>query len=427
MESATSWDGTIDFIRHIREEVESETSSVNSIELDTGRSTKQLEDNLLSDSDLEEYLHPVSSTQVESYTEIYTKACSDLKVIPCSPFLRQICDEEIDISHYNIGPKGTKAAAKVLKRNTITTLLNISDNGVDVGGAKALAGMLSENCFITVLDLSMNFIKEAGVEAICVVLESNKYIIELSLESTRVNDSASVFIANALKENTTLRLLNLGSNEIGEEGGVALASGIAENYGVFDLDLSGNHIRNKGAVAIAGALGMNSMLQSIDLSRNGFADNGAKALGEALKVNDTLRELYLAENRLSINGAWGLGIGLEQNAYLKVLKLCGNPMHSRGAVLLIQSLILNVDSVLSELYINDVSVSSDFESVLNELLQQRPGLHVQFGKVIRGKEHRRRGKQQKVPCLFFILLAILISMYENWRNGVDCVLLSERL
>eukprot|EP00794_Sanderia_malayensis_P010080 gene10080-11110_t len=399
MSSSPYWDGTIGFIRHIetmRAQRQMSTSEYSSGSEEDNIKADAVEVKSDSGSDLEENLEPTPAPRgAPSLADIYTKTCSGLRIVPCSPFLRQIRDEEIDISHYNVGPTGTKAIANVLKFNTTTTVLNIHDNGIGALGATALASMLQDNCFITVLDISMNFIEESGVKALCDVLKSNKYIVELSLESTKMTSAAAMHVAGALRENYSLRSLNISSNDIGDEGGRGLAKAIRENQSIVYLDISCNNIRKRGAVEIGDAISENATLKTIDLSRNGLADDGAKAFGNALKQNRTLRELNLAENRITENGAWELAIGLEENTALKLLDVGRNPFLTRGAILLAEALITNEQSVLEELYLDDVSVSSDFEPVLAELLKEKQGLYVQFGHILRGEDHRKRGKQQK--------------------------------
>ena len=268
MDSASSWDGNIGFCRQIRESIKVQTP-LPLDETDDLSETVEAEMGVgelfefETESDLEDDLQPTTPRQAATVEEYYKQFCSDLNVIPCSPFIRKIEDDEIDISHYNIGPKGTKAVAKALKTNTTTSLLNLHDNGIGTVGAKALAEMLQENCFITALDISMNLIKEEAVKALSRMLAKNKYIVELSLESTKITSAGIVHLAAALRENYTLRMLNLSSNEIGEEGGIELANAIHSNHGIVYLDLSCNHIRNKVAISLAKALAANITLKTV--------------------------------------------------------------------------------------------------------------------------------------------------------------------
>lgn len=355
-----------------------------------------------SETDLEEEVEdkPVVVERVDKgkakLEGIYMKACRKLGIIPCRLFLRHISDEEIDISHYNIGPIGAKAVAKTLKENTTTMLINIHDNGIGAVGARAFADMLTENCFLTILDFSLNFIEEDGFEAMSNMLKSNKYITEISFASTKLNNTAAMFIGKVMEENATLRTLDLSSNEIGDEGSVHIANGIKRNNSILFLNLGCNHIRGKGIPAIADALMYNNVLKTIELNNNGCADSGARAIGNALKVNQTLREIDISQNRIAAEGAFALGIGLEENFGLRVLKLSGNPFQSRGAISIVDSLLTNNETALEELHFDDIAVSGEFEKLLEELLNQQEGLHVRFGAVIQGKEHRRRGKQKKV-------------------------------
>ena len=429
---SSDWDGSIGFIRRITTEEGENIGPCDGEELDlqadggSRRPGDGLEDSG-SETDLEEETVDQVVGKIDKtkghLEAVYKKACHKLGIIPCSPFLRQIYEDEIDLSHYNIGPVGAKAAAKTMRENTTTMLLNVHDNGIGAVGAKAFAGMLADNSFITVLDMSMNFMGQDGFEALSDMLKNNRFIVELNFATTKLNNSASVFIGKAIEQNTTLLSLDLSSNEIGDEGSICIAKGIKANKSILFLNLGCNHIRGKGATAIANALITNSTLRIIDLNSNGFADFGTRAIGNALKVNQCLRELDISQNRITAEGAWALSIGLEENVGLKVLKIGGNPFQSRGATSIVDSLITNKDSTVEELYFDDVVVSGDFEKLLLELLDQREGLYVQFGTVVKGKEHKRRGKQQKVSCVVHSFLCVIIrQLYVlSYFNSVLCL------
>lgn len=397
----TDWDGAVGFIRYINaRSVDKESLDDGELqESPTGGSVEQLPGSSDSETDLEDKsVAKVAAKAVETTGKleaVYREACRKLAIIPCSPFLRQIYDEEIDLSHYNLGPLGAKAVAKTMRENTTTALVNIHDNDIGGVGVKAFADMLAFNCFITILDLSINSLGKDGFEAFSDMLRNNKYIIELNLASTKLDNTASVFIGRAMEENAILRSLDLSSNEIGDEGAIHIAKGIKANKCILFLNLGCNHIRGKGATSVANALTSNASLRAIDLHCNGFADFGARAIGKALVVNHTLREIDISQNRITPEGAWAIGIGLEENTGLKVLKVGGNPFQSRGAKSIVDSLITNKETTLQELYFDDIIVSREFEKLLTELFEEQDGLYVQFGTVIQGKEHKRRGPQQK--------------------------------
>eukprot|EP00794_Sanderia_malayensis_P010079 gene10079-11109_t len=331
--------------------------------------------------------------------DVYKKACLTLKVVPCSPFLRNIHKDEIDISHYNVGPTGAAAIAKAMQFHAKTTFLNISDNGIGSKGCVSFAEMLSENRFITVLDLSMNFIGREGVAAICGVLGSGKCgLIELSLASNRLGDASARSIADAVKENRVLRMLNLSSNDIGtdysETGG--LASALAANKCLLYIDLSCNHIRSKCARRVFDAVKNNAALRYVNLSGNGIANDAAVSLKSMLADNGILRELDLSRNRFTVEAAKDIGIGLEKNTAMTTFHLSGNPLGSRGATIIIEALTNDRDHCLEELYLNNIDVSWNFESALDELfVTTSSSLYVEYGTLFRGAENLKRKKEQK--------------------------------
>ena len=377
------------------------------------------------DSDIESYLGrelpetiPKESPTIEEY---YRCICRQLRVIPCSPFIRKLTDDEIDISHYNVGPQGAKAIAKTLKRNTTTSLLNISDNGLGVDGAIAVADLLRENFFITVLDVSTNFVGRDGIAAICEMLESNRYLLEISLAANKIGDESISCIANALRENSTLRVLDVSSNDISGDGAAVLSCAVKNNDTLLHLNLSGNHIRKRGAIKLIEAVETNTSLRSVDLSFNGLDDHIADALKSLLKKNATLRELDISSNRLFQLSARNIAVGLEKNSTLKVLKVGPNPMQSAGAKLIVDAILGYEFSAVEELYLDGIPVTDEFEASLNDLLDQRSGIYVQYGTVVKGKEHRRRAKEQKVRILFLQICVVNI-MFCLCIISRNCVL-----
>eukprot|EP00795_Rhopilema_esculentum_P006087 gene6087-11472_t len=346
------------------------------------------------DTDLEEDFPPRVQPLL-NLQQLYAVHCREFCVVPCSSFVRSIFKDEIDISHYNIGPKGCRAVAKTMKQNTTTTLLNISDNGVETEGAIAIAELLQENFFLTVVDMSMNSIGKQGIEALCSMLNNNKYLQELSLASNKINDKTVRSIANALKENSTLRVLDLGTNDIGSDGGAILAAAVQANGGLFYLNLGGNFIRRKGAVQLLEAIEANDTLRSVDLSFNGLDVYAANAIESLLKRNTTLKELDISHNRLSSETAQNIAVGLEKNTVLRVLKVGWNPLQSAGAKMIVDGITGSDVTVLEELYLDDIPVTGEFEDALENLFDTTPGVYVQFGTRVRGKGHRKRKKEQK--------------------------------
>ena len=72
------------------------------------------ENNPNSDDDYDTDLEKDFSSVPEDITQgrgAYLKACENLNIVPCSPFLRQLHKSDMNIKHYNLGPKGAEAIA----------------------------------------------------------------------------------------------------------------------------------------------------------------------------------------------------------------------------------------------------------------------------------------------------------------------------
>lgn len=404
-----------DVIRHVGDNhVKGEVTSVSSDyfhgEQEGHRDPRDSSDEYDSGSDLEEDFSPSVVVESPTLEQLYKTECAHFCVVPCRPFLRRISDDEIDISHYQVGPKGCKAIANVMKRNTKTTLMNISDNGIGCGGATALADLLKDNYFITVLDVSMNFIGVKGIEAICSMLEVNRYLQELSLAYNNIEDASTPFLARSLKCNSSLRVLNISNNRISDSM-LLLGEAIKVNTGLFRLNLSGNSMRRCVLETLLESVKSNRTLRAIDLSFNGLDDYITEHLEALLKSNRALRELDIAHNRFTIASARRIAAGIEKNGGLRVFDIGYNSIQSGGAKMIVDGLVGSNSSVLEELYLDGIPVDDEFETSLSELFDDKLDIYVQFGTRIRGKEHRRRSKEKKVrvfvwfSCRLFHLIS----------------------
>lgn len=326
----------------------------------------------------------------------YLNACTNLGLIPCTPFLRQLDKSEMNLKHYNLGPLGAEAVAVALMQNNRVLTLNISDNCISADGAIYIAKMLTENPFITELDVSQNELRTQGAYAMSEMLRDNNELLELNLSNNGFEQKDAEPIVEAMKQNYTLKSLNLSHNNFCELGGQLLGPAIDANVGLEYLDLSWNHLRRKGAVAIGYGLKTNFALKFLDLSWNGFADDGAKSIGEALSTNNTLTELDISSNRISVVGAKWLGNGLVQNSTLQILRVGQNPFQSEGAYEILSAVAKNKESAIEEMYFDDIPVNAEFEELLEEILDERADLNVQCGTAMRGKDRVKRMKKQVV-------------------------------
>ncbi|XP_053561993.1 leucine-rich repeat-containing protein 74A [Bombina bombina] len=327
------------------------------------------------DTDLE---HEENPRSVEIWAELYLRACQQMGTVPVSYFINHMKEACMDLSHYGLGPQGTRAISVPLLSNTYITHLDLEDNWIQPEGINDLAGTLKENCYIQELNLSNNHLGVHGSEVISRMLLDNISLQSIKLAKNEFDDESAKHFAEALSANFRVTELDLSHNEFCEKGGEHLGQLLAANEGLQVLDLSWNHIRLKGAIALSAGLRVNGMLKVLNLSHNGFANEGALALGEALRANSSLLHLDVSCNRISNEGMRLLCKGLECNDTLQVLKLSRNPLSVEGAIILLNAISKRPEVMLEEVDISNVLVNERFLSLLETASVKRPKLRVLY-------------------------------------------------
>ncbi|XP_053400808.1 leucine-rich repeat-containing protein 74A-like [Mercenaria mercenaria] len=198
-----------------------------------------------------------------------------------------------------------------------------------------------------------------------------KPMTRIDLSKNKFERRHAEIISEIIQKNDYIEEIVLSGNKFDDVSGVSLGKALGSNVGIKKLDLSWNHLRRGGAQAVCMALKFNQTLEELDLSWNGLAEEGCRALGVALPFNHTLKELDLSCNRISIFCLRELLKGLEHNDTLKVLRVDQNPMTTDGAIGLIKCLQKSKVSELTDLYMTDIPINSDFLDELDELLKVR--------------------------------------------------------
>ncbi|XP_041350454.1 leucine-rich repeat-containing protein 74B-like [Gigantopelta aegis] len=315
----------------------------------------------------------------------YVRQCRMLGVIPASCLLRDLGKRNICLRHHYLGKEAVKALALALKDNTVTEVLNLSDNCFQDEGACYLANMMEDNCFIDHLDLSNNCIHSVGALAICRMLEVNTTLKILKLSGNQLKDVDAALFIDGLKNNQFITFLDLSHNRFSEKGGEMLAKALSYNESLVNFDLSWNSLRGKGAIAIAKALKVNTRLQIFNLSWNGFATNGAAALQGALQKNKTLRVLDLTNNRLTQPAAVKLATGIRKNTGLENLTLNLNHLGSDGLDVLLKAVAKNTN--LKILSIEDMNINNANLKLIRQLEDEKE-ITILYGEV--GEYHTNK-------------------------------------
>ncbi|XP_052781026.1 leucine-rich repeat-containing protein 74A-like isoform X2 [Mya arenaria] len=352
-------------------------------------------------------------------TVMYMDQCDVQGQIPVSYIQRHLGDRNLRMRHHYLGGTGTKPMAVALVKNTVTEVLDISDNYVESEGARYIAGMMRNNTFITNLNISNNFIGKEGFSCICRMLETNTTLKILCVSGNRLTDSCAPSLVEALKNNSSLTSLNLSENTFGDFAGAYIGAALSLNEGLIDVDLSWNSIRNRGAAAMLSCLTKNKTLEVLDLSWNGLGALGAEALKQGLKINNTLKVLDISNNRLSTKAAEAISWGLARNAGLNSLMLNLNPLKDAGVAAILKAVEKNTE--LRLLSIEEIGISRENYSKIQEL-QANKDLTILHGGV---GGYNRATTATSVMRLFSKFvgahqkeLATAFHQYDMDRNGL---------
>ncbi|KAK7819922.1 hypothetical protein U0070_007614 [Myodes glareolus] len=389
--------------------------------------------------------------------ELYLEACKLVGVVPASYFIQNMEESCMNLNHYGLGPKGTKAIAITLVSNTTILKLELEDNSIMEEGVLSLMEMLHENYYLQELNMSDNDLGLEGARIISDFLqENNSSLWKLKLSElhereepgavtvpskgltgvggqgsadglvciansapsltagNNFKEESAALLCQALSSNYRIRSLNLSHNQFSDVGGEHLGQMLALNVGLQSLNLSWNHFHIRAAVALCNGLRSNVTLKKLDVSMNGFGNEGALALGDVLRLNSCLVYIDISRNGITNEGASRISKGLEVNESLQVLKLFLNPMSMEGAVFLIMSIKRNPKSRMEELDISNVLVTEQFVKVLDGVCAVHPQLDVLY-KGLQGLSSKKTASlwtnpmkliqnytdQQKIPAVEF--------------------------
>ncbi|XP_070782535.1 leucine-rich repeat-containing protein 74A-like [Enoplosus armatus] len=327
-----------------------------------------------------------------SRAELYLQACRRTGAVPVSSFFRHLDEANLNLNHCDVGPRGAKALAIILKTDNTITNLELEDNTLQAEGTRHLMETFQTNISIQSLNLSDNQLHFEGADIISRMLLDNHHIKSIKLSGNDFDDSAAKYIADALKGDYVVKELDLSHNKIGDTGGEHLGHMLGTNVAIKVLNLSWNHLCMRSAVGLSAGLKQNSTLKQLQLSWNSFGHIEAESLGQALRQNSTLVLLDLSGNHIDDQAVTLLCQGLATNDTLRVLKVSGqkvlvcvyflqlshNPLTNIGALTLLKTVKDNMKSAVKEINISTVFVREAFVELLEEARQTRPALDVQY-------------------------------------------------
>ena len=301
----------------------------------------------------------------------YLTTCDDLGLVPVSQVLKYLEQEDMQLTHYGVGPRGVRALAAALRVNNTVTTLRMADNHLGPEGCKTLLESLEERNNMTEIDLSENAMGK-GIAGLPPLLRLNFSVVTtLHLRGNKLGDREARVLCDALTPNKTVTYLDISVNELSDKGGAALAGLLETTATIKELNLAWNNLRSKGCTHLSHALQANGALEVLNIGWNGLGDEGMVALGEALAINAGLVELMLSSNSISGKGYIALAEGIKENESLASVDLDHNNVGTgEGSHQAIRETV-DTNKGLVAMGLNNCNVDDELRTYVDAVLFQR--------------------------------------------------------
>ena len=303
----------------------------------------------------------------------------------------------LDLNNNNLPKEIAHNLAAVIKSNCNLERLTLSSNNLQ-SSAIVILQSLSTITTLKILNMDNNQIGEKGGKALASVIKSNTGLKELHFGSNNLHNSI-IIILEALQTISSLESLDLSNNNLPEGIGIKLAAAIQSNNSLKQLWLHSNNLQSSIDVILQ-ALSELSTLELLDLHNCHLTSIAAKGL-ESIIVNNTgLECLYLNDNNLG-KGLIFIYKALQNNSSLTAFNITNNNfMNDLIAFLTVankfRAFLENLcqctgysesSGILKTLCIasksnTNVSLAEQAERALTSVLQNNPrleGLHIDNG------------------------------------------------
>ncbi|KAF5827747.1 flagellar associated protein [Dunaliella salina] len=280
----------------------------------------------------------------------YLAKCQELRISPVSQVLKFLESQEMHITHYGLGLKGTQALLSAMELNRTITILRLTHNNIPDEGICALAeGLVArKHKTVTEIDVSGNRLQAKGAKALANMLGQRGTILKcLNLSHMHLGDKDATPLLLSLENNTSLKTNNC----------------------LQELILSWNKLRPKGVIAIAESLKPNMALQVLGLAWCGVQDAGALALGTTLKSNQGLVDVDLSGNGITSEGAIALAQGVAASQSLAAVLLDNNDIREDGGKAMLKAVQENKGLVACQM--ENTNTSPQLRSAVEALLSPR--------------------------------------------------------
>ena len=250
----------------------------------------------------------------------------------------------LDLSSNHMSDEGTSLIFKALENNKSLVYLNIGSRGsigrnsVGTKGIKAAAEMLKHNSVLSELEMVLCEINSVNIMPLTSGLDMNKTLSYLNLNNNNIRSVGAVAIFKSIT-NSGIREIKLADNSIGDEIAPYITALLQKNKTLRLIDLSGNQISYVTAKAFCGKLASTYTIEDLILSRNArFGSRGAAALGPFLAQNQRIKRLVLSACKIDPSFFSDFCNNLAKNESIEVLELSHNSLGDDGVQKLAESL-----------------------------------------------------------------------------------------
>nr|XP_014344562.1 PREDICTED: protein NLRC5-like [Latimeria chalumnae] len=246
---------------------------------------------------------------------------------------------ELELSHNDIGDKGTVLLSEILLGNPELRKLVLESSSITGSGIIQLTAALSQCSSIEEINLSRNEIDDKGAKELASILPQKTWLKKINLSNcSSLSADGVAKLSEALCSCSSLEEIDLGSLILDDTGVYFLSRGLLNMPFLQKLILSNNSITPDGGVQVAEALKNSSRVEELNLSRNRIGDIGAERLADYLPAMRKLRKLNLSQNNIGAAGGTKLAIALANCLHIEEIHLGMNCTGDESAVRLAEAL-----------------------------------------------------------------------------------------
>ena len=355
----------------------SNTTSVNTIEIDNYIITNKMADNLANilqhETQLQELylirncllannaiiiataLHSVKTLTVLCISDnnITDKATDDI----ATTVSHNINLQELNLGNNNLQASGAIKIARSLQKISSLTKLYINHNGITKEATDDIAAAISCNTKLQELDVSENSIQTVGIVKIMKALKGIHTLRMLCFSNNNISCEAANHIAVAISHNIKLQELNVGDNCLQSLGVIQITKSLQNLSTLTKLCMCNCLITDEAADGIAATICSNVHIQEFNISNNLITESGAMKIAKALQKVSTLTKLCINHNSINYKATDDIAAIISHNIHLQELNLGSNNLQASGAIKIAKS--LQKISSLTKLYINHNGITKE--------------------------------------------------------------------